>query len=262
MPIPKILHCCWFGGNPLPQETLKYMESWRHYCPDFEIKVWDETNFDIHCCSYVEEAYSAKKWAFVADYARFYAMWHDGGVYVETDTEIIRPIDELLQFNAFFGFGTETMTLPLCGTMKDSPVAKAMLDYYAGRSFGKDGNYDTTTVNQILLNTLTEKFNLVHNNQFQVLNGNIAVYPKEYFFSTDWQTGQIKRNPKLFVIHYADSSWLDEKARKTVMRRRKLIKCFGEKVGNAISDTLTYCEEKGLKETFFKIVSKGVSKHS
>lgn len=256
MPIPKILHYCWFGGNPLPKETLKYMESWKRYCPEFEIKVWDESNFNIHCCRYVEEAYNAKKWAFVADYARFYAMCHDGGVYVETDTEIIKPIYELLQYNAFFGFGTETMTLPLCGTVKDSPVAQAMLDYYEGKFFGTDGDYDTTTVNQILFNTLTSKFNLIRNNQFQVLDGNIAIYPKEYFFSTDWQTGQITKNPNLFVIHYADASWMGEKERARVIRKRKMIKNFGEKVGCNISDTLSYFEDRGFKDTFLKVIDK------
>ncbi len=256
MAIPKILHICWFGGKPLPKETLNYMESWKKNCPDFEIKMWNESNFDIHCCRYVEEAYTAKKWAFVADYARFYAMCHDGGVYVETDTEIIRPIDELLHYNAFFGFGTQTMTLPLCGSVKGSPVAHAMLDYYSDKTFGTDGKYDTTTVNQILFSILTSQFGLVHNNEFQIIGDNIAVYPKEYFFSTDWQTGQIKRNPKLFVIHYADSSWVDESARKQVMRKRKMIKLFGERLGAPVADTITYIEDRGIRATFKKVITK------
>lgn len=236
------------------------MESWRHYCPGFEIKVWNEENFDIHCCRYVEEAYKAKKWAFVADYARFYAMWKDGGVYVETDSEIIRPIDELLQYNAFFGFGTETMTLPLCGTINNSPVAKAMLDYYKEKSFGTYGNYDTTTVNQILFKTLTEKFGLFHNNEFQILEGNIAIYPKEFFFSTDWQTGQIKRNPKLFVIHYADSSWLDEKVRAKLIVRKKMISIFGKTIGSRIGLVIGYVKTEGFRSFVDKVYQRITSK--
>lgn len=85
--IPKIIHYCWFGGNPLPEDAKKYIESWRKYCPGYEIKEWNESNFDINCCDYVREAYEAKKWAFVSDYARFYILYQYGGLYFDTDVE-------------------------------------------------------------------------------------------------------------------------------------------------------------------------------
>jgi len=257
MAIPKILHYCWFGGNPLTKETLSYMESWKKNCPDFEIKVWDETNFDIHCCKFVEEAYASQKWAFVADYARFYAMFHDGGVYVETDTEIIRPIDELLKYDAFFGFGIRTMTLPLCGTNNNNKVAELMLNYYNNKkSFFKDGEMDLTTVNQILFDVLKNNFNLIPNNEFQILDDNIAIYPKEYFFSTDWKTGIINNNKELFVIHHADASWLSESSRRNLRLSRRFIKIFGVKMGQNIANIIIFLRENGLIQTISKVLKK------
>ena len=91
--IPKIIHYCWFGGKPLPKRTLKCLASWKKFCPDYEIIKWDETNFDVNCCSYVKEAYEAKRFAFVADVARLKAIVDNGGVYMDTDVEVLRPID-------------------------------------------------------------------------------------------------------------------------------------------------------------------------
>ena len=96
--IPKIIHYCWFGGNPLPDIVQKCIESWKKYCPDYEIIKWDESNFDVNCCDYAKEAYEAKKWAFVSDYCRFYVLNKQGGIYLDTDVELIKPIDNLLDF--------------------------------------------------------------------------------------------------------------------------------------------------------------------
>ena len=97
--IPKVIHYCWFGGNPLPELAQKCIASWKKYCPDYEIKEWNESNFDLNCCDYVREAYEAKKWAFVSDVARLYAMVHEGGIYMDTDVEVIAPLDSLLQYS-------------------------------------------------------------------------------------------------------------------------------------------------------------------
>ena len=101
--IPKIIHYCWFGGNPLPELAQKCIASWKKYCPDYEIKEWNETNFDLNCCDYVREAYEAKKWAFVSDYARFWILYHEGGVYFDTDVEVPKPIDTIVEKGSFMG---------------------------------------------------------------------------------------------------------------------------------------------------------------
>ena len=91
----KILHYCWFGNNPLPAETVQYMESWKKFLPDFEIMRWDESNFDVHSVPFTEQAYKEKKWAFVSDYVRCYALYKYGGLYLDTDVEVIRRLDDL-----------------------------------------------------------------------------------------------------------------------------------------------------------------------
>ena len=102
--IPKIIHYCWFGGNPLPKSAIECIESWKQFFPDYEIKEWNETNFDIHLNRYTEEAYQQKKWAFVSDVARLWALVHEGGIYMDTDVEVVRPLDDLLKNKAFIGF--------------------------------------------------------------------------------------------------------------------------------------------------------------
>lgn len=101
--IPRIIHYCWFGGKEIPMQYQAYIDSWKKYCPDYEIKEWNESNFNINCCSYVKEAYNAKKWAFIADYARFFILYNYGGIYFDTDVELLRPIDTLVENGNFMG---------------------------------------------------------------------------------------------------------------------------------------------------------------
>ena len=104
--IPKIIHYCWFGRKALPRSAKKCIESWKKYLPDYEIKEWNEDNFDVNMIPYTQEAYSAKRYAFVSDYARFYILYHYGGIYFDTDVEVIKPIDDILEKGAFMGCET------------------------------------------------------------------------------------------------------------------------------------------------------------
>lgn len=94
--IPKVVHYCWFGGNQLPDDAKKCIESWRKFFPEYEIKEWNERNFDVNCCDYVKEAYAAQKWAFVSDYARFWILYHEGGLYFDTDVEVIKDMSDII----------------------------------------------------------------------------------------------------------------------------------------------------------------------
>ena len=105
--IPKKIHYCWFGGNPLPEDAQKYLESWKKFCPDYEIIRWDEKNFDINQLPYVQEAFKAKKWAFITDYVRLYALYNYGGIYMDTDVEVLKSLDSFLELKAFSGFENE-----------------------------------------------------------------------------------------------------------------------------------------------------------
>ncbi len=243
--IPKIIHYCWFGKNPLPDEFNKMINSWKKFCPDYTIKEWNEQNFDIHSCKFVEQAYNAKKWAFVVDYVRFYALYNEGGIYIETDTEVIRPIDELLMYNGFFGFGAETMTVPMCGGARHSDIFKWVMDEYEKRDFVVNGK--NKTVNQTVYEVLNKHYGLLNDNKFHLLDGNIAIFPREYFFSTDWKTGKITHYPELFVIHYANGSWLSEDQKIYQNLNKSFSKFFGKKVGGFIASIFYLIKKDGVK---------------
>ena len=139
--IPKIIHYCWFGGNPLSEMEMKCIASWRKNCPDYEIKRWDESNFDIHINQYVQEAYEAKKWAFVSDYARLYLLSEYGGIYMDTDVEIVQNLDRFLVHNAFTGFEDDNhIPTAIMGAEKGHRWIKYLLSYYDGRHFYRDNN--------------------------------------------------------------------------------------------------------------------------
>lgn len=144
--IPKTIHYCWFGGNPKPEIIEKCIASWHKFCPDWEIIEWNEENYDIHTLPYMAEAYAEKKWAFVSDVARLDVVAKHGGVYLDTDVELLTPIEELLDSGAFYIFETERniATGLGFGAEADHPTVRAMLGYYNGRSFLKKGKPDMT----------------------------------------------------------------------------------------------------------------------
>lgn len=106
--IPKIIHYCWFGGKPLPDEVKYYISTWQKYCPDYEIKEWNESNFDVNQNQYCREAYETKKWAFVSDYARLKILYEYGGIYMDTDVEVCKPLDHLASYGFWSGFESES----------------------------------------------------------------------------------------------------------------------------------------------------------
>ena len=137
MSIPKVLHYCWFGGAPKPKNIQNCIRSWKKYCPDYEIIEWNEQNFDVSQSLYTRQAYDARRWAFVADYARLKILYEQGSIYMDTDVELLRPLDDLLAYPAFFGFqhNNEVATGLGFGAEARSPVVKALLDDYDGLPF-------------------------------------------------------------------------------------------------------------------------------
>ena len=146
--IPKIIHYCWFGGKKKPKNVKKCIRSWKKYCPDFEIIEWNETNSPYLDCKYSKEAYECKKWAFVSDYIRVLVLYEQGGIYMDTDYELIRPIDNLLSNTIFAGFETETkIAAGIVGCAKENEMFKNWLKEYRMRSFLKEnGEQDLTTI--------------------------------------------------------------------------------------------------------------------
>lgn len=211
MSIPKIIHYCWFGGKPKPPLAEKCLKSWRRYCPDYEIIEWNEGNFDIASAPlYVRQAHEAGRWAFVTDYVRLKALTEMGGVYMDTDVEVVKPLDPYLKHEAFAGFEAPNRIqtgLLACG--KDFPLFREFMTYYDTASFYKaDGSHDVTT-NVEILTALCGKYGLVPNDTFQVVQG-LAIYPREYFCPVDYDTEKLHRTKKTVTIHWFASSWHTE----------------------------------------------------
>lgn len=224
--IPKIIHYCWFGEKPLPPLVQKCIKSWEEKCPGYEIKEWNEKNFDVNCNRYVEEAYKAKKYAFVSDYVRLYALHSEGGVYMDTDIEVLKNIDDFLRNNVFFGFETDnTIMTGIIGSEKNNTSIKELLIMYETRKFiQKNGSYDLTTNVEVITNYCIEK-GLKNNNKIQEFN-KIRVFPKEYFSPKDYYTGKITIKKQTYTIHHFDASWKDPKNKL----KHKIIKLLGPSI--------------------------------
>ena len=214
--IPKIIHYCWFGGKEKPEDVLKMIASWMKHCPDYEIKEWNETNFNIHLNRYTEEAYQQKKWAFVSDVARLWALVHEGGIYMDTDVEVIRPLDNLLANKAFIGFeGTQWIGTNLMGTEPHNAFLQAFLEDYNHRNFtNPDGTLNqTTNVEEITSRFLTQH-NLVRNGEQQQA-GAFTVYPTDYFSPYDYINGKVRTTANTYSIHWFSQSWIKRSKWKT-----------------------------------------------
>lgn len=186
--IPKKIHYCWFGGKEMPVEYRKYMETWKKYCPDYEIIRWDETNYDVHKNRYVSEAYEQKKWAFVSDYARVDILYHEGGIYFDTDVELIASFDEFLVWELFCGFerGDYIAWGLGVGAVQGQLILKDILNVYENMPFVlEDGSLNMKTC-PVIQSEVMEKYGFVRNGKFQ-RRDNVAVFPMEFFCPTDYE---------------------------------------------------------------------------
>ncbi len=229
--IPKTIHYCWFGGNPLPNDTKKYIETWRKYCPDYELVEWNESNFDIHSNKYVEQAYESKKWAFVSDYVRLYAIYYHGGVYMDTDVEVTQSLDEFLEYRGFTGF--ETPRNPLTGTMaceKGNELIGEVLEGYSHREFiNPDGSFDMTT-NIIPFREICLRHGFEMNNCYQKVDG-FAIFPNDYFCAYNFRKRQHFKTENTHTIHHFAGSWIPKRQRyKRIIRKI---------IGNRVSDFIS-----------------------
>ncbi len=220
--IPKKLHYCWFERDNYTPLALKCMESWKKHLPEYEVIAWNDDNFDVNCNQYVKEAYEAKKWAFVSDYIRLYALYHHGGVYMDADLEVLKPLDRFLVHSAFTGYEDEGVILAaLLGAEKGHPWIKMLLDDYADRRFIKtDGTYDeTANVIPITARTI-EKYGITLNNELLTFGEDITLYPKEYFCPIDYKTWAPNITDNTYTFHHFAAGWWDEKEREE--RQHKL----------------------------------------
>ena len=207
MSIPRVIHYCWFGRGQMPKLALKCIESWKKYCPDYRIKEWNEDNFDLDLYPYVREAYDARKFAFVTDVVRLYALYHEGGIYMDTDVEVIKPLDSLLQYQAVSGFEFLTqIPTGLMASEKGHPLFAELLHEYDGLHFVKsDGTFDLTT-NVIRITNTCLKYGFVPNNQFQTVNG-FTFLPKDFLCPIEQDGHRLVLTPNTLCIHHFSGSW-------------------------------------------------------
>lgn len=206
--IPKILHYCWFGGNPLPPIVVSCIESWKIHLPDYTIVEWNEDNFDINLYRFAKEAYENKKYAFVSDVCRLHVLKYCGGIYLDTDVEIVKPLDLFLHHNAFSGFESPNFVpTAIMGSEKNSKWICEMLEYYDNRSFLlSNGNLDIKTNTQIITDLMVEK-GFVMDNSFQEIPEYVTFYPTEFFCPKSYDTGKIEKTQNTYSIHHFAGSW-------------------------------------------------------
>ena len=222
MSIPKIIHYCWFGGKPKPELAEKCIRSWKKHCPDYEILEWNEDNFAVSAAPlYVQQAYAQKRWAFVSDYVRLKALTEMGGVYMDTDVEVIKPLDPYLEHTAFAGFEhPQRVQTGLLACQKDFPLFQTFLSYYDTASFlQEDGTPDVTTNVEVLTRLCLER-GMVCDDSCQVIDG-LTIYPREVFCPVDYDTKKLKKTRKTVTIHWFSGSWHTEEELEA-MRLEKL----------------------------------------
>lgn len=207
--IPQVIHCCWFGGKPLTPLAQKCIESWNKYLPEYPIITWNEKTFDVDSVPFTQEAYNCKKYAFVSDYVRLWALYHYGGIYMDTDVEVIKDLDKFMNFQAFSGFEQKNyMPTGIMAAVPHHPWIHCMLEHYRGRSFfNPDGTMDLKP-NVIFMTELAEKeFGLKRGNELQILKDDVHIFPNDYFCPMVWETREIKLTPNTHTIHHFAYSW-------------------------------------------------------
>ncbi len=212
--IPKKIHYCWFGRGEKPKLAKKCIESWKTFCPDYEIVEWNEDNFDVNMNAYTKMCYEQKNYAFLSDYVRLVAVFENGGIYFDTDVEAVKPFDELLSDKAFFGFETNDYvnTGHGFGAEAKAEIVKALIDAYDRVIDGQHG-----TVGCPVLNTeALVKNGFEMNGKTQTRNG-VVVYAKEYFNPFNDNTGVLTKTDNTYSIHWYGKSWMD---RKDIVRNK------------------------------------------
>ncbi len=255
--IPKKIHYCWFGGNPLPQLALKCIESWKKYCPDYEIIEWNESNYDVHKNKYMSQAYENKKWGFVPDYARLDIIYEHGGIYLDTDVEIIKPLDGLLELEAFAGVehNSEYVALGLgFGAHSNNPTIKAIRDYYNSLLFVKNGELDITPAPKVN-NVVLKELGYIYSEDITKCDS-LTVFPSEYFCPMDYITGETDITDNTVSIHHYTSSWYDEEQSYALSLKKKYIKFLPRNIAAVCAVAVSKLKYKGPKACIMWILKK------
>lgn len=237
--IPKILHLCWLSGDPYPAKIAKCIESWKKHLPDYEIMIWDTQRFDLNKSQWVKQAFENKKYAFAADYIRFYALYHYGGIYLDSDVEVLKNFDDLLHLPYFMGAEKAgTIEAAILGAEKGMDWVKFCLDYYNEKSFiMPDGNLDIRKLPEIMVDEIQKRKPIKHISSAKLkdietkdFQKNVVVMPDEFFSPKVFDSREVLVTPNTYTIHHYQNSWFSPKAKIYYRTRSLLIRIFGYKL--------------------------------
>jgi len=224
--IPKKIHYCWYGGQFLPKLAKRCLDSWSRHLPDYELKRWDESNTDLTANRYVREAYEAGKYAFVSDYMRLKVLYEEGGIYMDTDVEVVKNLDCFLVHRAFSGFESP-LRVPtgIMGAEKGHSWIQYLLKLYDKKGFIKeDGKYDTTP-NTVLITKASLKQGLKLTNEQQMFNG-VVIYPKKVFCPKDYDDYRYETSECTYTVHHFSGSWYSRETRWLMNFKIHIVKRF------------------------------------
>lgn len=234
MLIPKIIHYCWFGGKEKPNIVKKCIESWKNNLPDYEFREWNESTFNINSQIFVKESYEIGNYAFVSDYVRVYSLYNYGGIYLDTDTEVLKSLDSFLFENSFWGFEEKNyIATSIIGAEPKNNIIKEFLDYYKRFSlYDEKGNIKKFT-NVLVVTDILKKKGILLDGTYQKIEGEVTVYPQEYFSPYDYINCYMKQSDYTVAIHHFHKSWLPFSQRMKSNLKRLLARVIG---GNRITE--------------------------
>lgn len=224
--IPKVIHYCWFGKNPRGELMRRCIESWKRFCPDYQIVEWNESNFDVDCIPYLAEAYRGKKYAHVTDYARLKILYENGGVYLDTDVELIDSLDPFLADRAFFAMQKpgEVATGLGFGAEAGAPILRELMRNYEGKLQNDSAQFFRETC-VVIDKAVFERHGIRRENVLQRL-GDAVIYPMDYFNPKDYETDELTMTENTVSIHHYSRSWHDSCERIICETYRALIRAY------------------------------------
>lgn len=223
--IPKIIHYCWFGGTPKPESVLKCINSWKKYCPDYEIREWTEADFDVSQNLYCQQAYEAKAWGFVPDYIRLWIIYNYGGIYLDTDVQILRNFDPLLKHQAFVGFEKDTNSYVNLGQGFGAEAGNRFIadnmHIYDNLTFLKDDGEYNRVPSPVYTTDVLIQYGLDRERDATQQLDSVTVFPSDYFCPKSFNSGIVEKTRNTFSIHHFDSSWFSEEQQQRKNKRWK-----------------------------------------
>ncbi len=240
--IPKVIHYCWFGGGEKPESVKKCIETWRNICPDFEIKEWNESNYDINNNSFIQKAYKDKKWAFVSDYARLDILYQYGGIYLDTDVEVLKNLSPLCEFKAYMGFENDELVNDGqgFGCEAGNQIIREMMDYYLKNQDGDTNKLEDYIESPKLRTEVLIHHGLRKDGSRQTIE-DVEILPSDYLCPMDYDTGRMNITDNTYSIHHFDASWHGKGAKKSQLLMRLINRIFGKKLGRKIFVFIMRC---------------------